>query len=380
VADERIRFVAEATKPGANMAKLCRQFEISRPTGYRWLNRFRECGSVAQLYEKTRRPNRSPRKSGEELEQKVAELRGRHGWGARKLKILLGEEGWETTVITVNRILKRRGLVAAEDSHRPAPKRFEREQPNDLWQMDTKGYYRMADRTVCHPLSIIDDHSRFLVGLYALPNLEGDGVWSCMVRTMREHGVPEQMLMDHGVPWWSNTNGHGLTQFAVRLMEQGIRLLYGRPYHPQTHGKVERVHRTVNERVQQLGHPGSWTGWGPLLARIRQEYNEMRPHEALQMDRPKQHYRPSARPFQQVPRRWEYPENSEVRKLNSQGCIELNGRRYFVCEALAGREVRVQRLDDHILISFCHMYIRELLPQGGNRPVICPATDNGGVA
>ena len=140
------------------------------------------------------------------------------------------------TVRTINRILKRRGLVGKKDSNAPAVERFERSTPNELWQMDGKGEYRASDGT-CYPLSILDDHSRYAVGLYELPAFTAGRVYPCLVRTFERYGVPEAMLMDRGSVWWSTTNGYGLTWLSVRLIEQGIHLCYGRVHHPQTQGE-----------------------------------------------------------------------------------------------------------------------------------------------
>jgi transposase InsO family protein len=268
--------------------------------------------------------------------------------------VLRDEQGRRVPVRTIQRILERRGLVS-EAAHAPALQRFERSAPNELWQVDTQGRYPQPERE-CHPLSLLDDHSRYLVGLYALPALTITLAWPCLVETFRQHGVPQGMLMDRGALWWSEHHGWSLTWLSVQLIEQGIGLHYGRVRHPQTQGKVERFHRTLGAEVRHHGLPAVWNQWPGLLAAIQQDYNQRRPHEALGMRRPCELYQPS-------PRAWEYPPGSEVKRLNSQGMLEDGGRRWFVCWALAGRWVRVERVDAKLLVSYRHMYIREIDPQ-----------------
>ncbi len=174
-------------KGGVNISKLCREFGISRPTGYQWLRRYRQAGSIRAVRELSRRPYRSPTRTAFEHEQRVITLRRQHDWGAKKIRELLVREGLDLPVITINRILRRKGLVCPDQSHRPAVKRFERERPNELWQMDFKGDYALR-RGRCYPLSILDDHSRFAVGVYALLDQCGETVrmaaWFARLRRM----------------------------------------------------------------------------------------------------------------------------------------------------------------------------------------------------
>jgi transposase InsO family protein len=359
VDEERVKFVVRAASGKEGMTALCREFGVSRPTGYRWWRRFQQAGSATAMVERSRRPGHSPSQTVVEKEERVVALRRQHAWGAKKLEVLLREEGTPLTVITINRILKRRGLVRKKDSHPPALQRFERAAPNELWQMDGKGEYRGGEAT-CHPLSILDDHSRYAVGLYGLRAFTADEIYPCVVRTFERYGVPEAMLMDHGSVWWGSKNGYGLTWLSVRLIEQGIGLIYGRVHHPQTQGKVERFHRTLDEAVRYRGKPKRLAEWSETLEEFRRVYNEQRPHEALGMQRPAERYRASARSYQAEPREWEYPEGSTVGRLNQNGCLHWEGRNWYVCEALAGRRVQVEKVGELLLISYRHMYVREI--------------------
>jgi transposase InsO family protein len=377
--EQRIAFVIRARVGGRRMSALCREFGISRDTGYRWLRRYEQASSVMELCEVSRRPHHSPGQTAAEIEEKVVELRQQYGWGARKLITLLeSRHHLQLKEWTAHRILRRRGLIEARQSHRPALQRFERAAPNELWQMDGKGQYGV-EQGWCYPLTILDDHSRFAVGLYALPRWQSARIWNCLLDSFARYGMPEAFLIDHGVPWWSNTNGHGLTQFAVALIEQGIDLLYGRPYHPQTRGKIERLHRTLDQAVRFKGRPNQFAAWGELLEQFRTEYNHIRPHEALAMKPPATRYQPSPRQYAAHPRRWIYPQGAMVYRLNTQGCLDYQGHRWFVCEALAGKEVRLETVDQRILVSFRQLYVRELSQtQGRSHPLVLKAPNNGG--
>src|ERR1700693_2629208 len=304
VSEQRMRFVIRASSGKERMTALCREFGISRPTGYLWQRRYRQAASVTAVCERSRRPKQSPRRTESWKEQRGVALRQQMGWAAKKLRVLLQEEeGIPLPVRTIHRILERHGLVS-EDVHGPAPGRFERSEPNELWQMDSKGKYPLQDGE-CHVLSILDDHSRYVVGLHALPELSGEKASPCLVETFRRYGVPQAMLMDRGSLWWTAWNGWGLTQLSVRLIEQGIRLLYGRVCHPQTQGKVERFHRTLGTELRHRGVPPRFAQWPAALAEIETNYNVQRPHEALGMQRPAERSQPGPREYAEQVKPWE---------------------------------------------------------------------------
>ena len=254
VREQRVRFVVAALRRERSLSRLCREFEISRPTGRLWLERYR-AGGVAAIAERSRRPEHSPRQTAPGLEQRVVQLRLRYpDWGARKLQVLLEQEGLRLPASTIHRILLRHHLVQDQDRHAPAAKRFERACPNELWQMDFKGPKRWPQPV--GPLSVLDDHSRYLIALEALGSTQAAGVRERLERAFVECGVPEAMLMDHGVPWWSWAGPQAATTgLALWLMKQGIRLHWSGIGHPQTQGKVERFHGSLQRALNQRG-PG----------------------------------------------------------------------------------------------------------------------------
>jgi transposase InsO family protein len=373
--DQRIGFVIRAASGKETMSQLCREFQISRPTGYLWLKRYREGGSsLTAVVEKSRRPQRSPQRTTSAVETRVVKLRQQEGWGAKAIRhVLERDEGIRLGRMTVHRILERHGQIADEDRHRPATQRFERAEPNELWQMDFKGQFPMGRRQ-CFPLSVLDDHSRYLIGLRALGGTRTEGVQQSLVELFVEHGVPDAMLMDHGVPWFNAINGHGLTRLSVNLIRQGIRLYFSGVRHPQTQGKVEKFHDTLRRAVEHRNRwPNDLRQWQNEFADIRYTYNHRRPHEALNMEVPATRYRPSRRHYQAHPPDWEYPMGSIVQRLNAQGQLYWKGRYRFVCRALAGEHVRIQELDQNLLVSFRQMWIREIdLNTGHSIALIAP--------
>ena len=359
VMEERIRFVILASRGKSTVTELCREFQISRQTGYRWLNRYHESGSVESLRDRSRRPHSSPNRTADAIEDQVISVRQRYGWGARKLHHLLLHDGQEVAVSTINNILKRHGLSRKPGRGHAAVKRFERARPNELWQMDFKGD-SAVDSGRCYPLSLLDDHSRYCLGVYALPAQTTELVKAGMIKTFQRYGLPEAILMDHGSPWWSTTNVRGLTRLSVWLIKQDIKLIWSGIAHPQTQGKIERFHRTINEATSFHGRPKSIAGWQCLLERFSHEYNHVRPHEALGMAPPSSRYRPSTRRYRTTPRAWNYPEGAIVKRLNTQGCLEYRHSRYFVSEALAGERVQIETIKDKLLIKYRDMYVREI--------------------
>lgn len=375
VMNERVRFVVLALEENANFSVLCRRFGISRTTGYRWLNRYRQEGSFAALGDRSRAPHHCPHKTSPELEARVVALRQKYGWGARKLAVLLKREGIDLPVSTLNRIIKRNGLVSRPQAHRPATKRFEREEPNQLWQMDFKGRFRVAEGH-CHALSLLDDHSRYALGLYALPSTGAKGTFDCLCETFGRYGVPEAMLMDHGTPWWASQGGQGLTWVAIQLMKQDIRLYFSGFRHPQTQGKVEAFHRSLSRDWDHHGRPTTLAAATAHFDHFRHEYNHVRPHEALEMAVPADRYRRSVRAYDADPPAWDYEPDLTVTRLNSQGSLTYQGRRHFVAKPLANERVAYHEVDGKLLVQYRQMYVREIdLSTGETRGFLHPVHD-----
>jgi transposase InsO family protein len=355
VRDQRVEFVVRASR-GESLSSLCREYEISRPTGYLWLQRFGEQG-VAGVEELSRRPHLSPRRTATGIEARIVALRRqRPDWGARKLVVLLAREGLVLPVITVHRVLVRHDLVLDRESRRQATGRFEREQPNQLWQMDFKG--QKGTGAAIGPLSVLDDHSRYLVALEQTGTTRSEAVRERLEGAFRSSGLPDALLMDHGVPWWNARSPSGWTQLMVWLMKQGIHCYFSGVRHPQTQGKVERFHGSL-ERARSRAGAEQWLtqNW---LDNFRHEYNQVRPHEALGMRTPASLWRPSARAYDPNPQAWDYGAGAELRKVGQQGHIYIGDRRWKVSQALASHTVRLERIDQRVLVYFCHTLVQEI--------------------
>ena len=361
VSEQRIRFVIRANSGEESMAGLCREFGISRPTGYLWLKRGREGDGVQGLRELSRRPKTSPRRTASELEAAVvAQRQARPDWGARKLQKLLEREGISLKTETIHRILQRHDLIAEHQQHPAAIRRFERALPNQLWQMDFKGLPPEHGRT-CTPLSVLDDCSRLALGLTALRSNQGRLVREQLTSTFQQSGLPDAMLMDHGKPWWDAHQPCGWTRLSIWLMQLGIRLHFAAIRHPQTQGKVERFHRSIQAALRGRGYPPDQQSWPAWLEQFRLEYNNVRPHEALDMATPASRWRPSPRPFPEKLRDWEYDSGAELKRVRPSGVIAIAGRDYFVSAALAGQQVQLQAFSaGRILVFYCRTCVREI--------------------
>jgi transposase InsO family protein len=335
----RTEFCDLARRPEANVAALCRRYEISRTTGYRWLARA-EAGEP--LTDRARRPWRSPAQTDSAVEAAVLALRAEHPtWGARKLRRRLADLGTAEppAASTITAILHRHGVIDPAQSQARQPlTRFEAAAPNDLWQLDFTGHFAL-DRGRCHPLPVLDDHSRFLLGLGACPDEQGSTVQARLIALFRRYGLPWRILCDHGGPWGTTQSAHGLTALSVWLIRVGIAVVHGRVRHPQTQGKLERFNRTleadvvVGRRYADLrAAQAAFDGWRPI-------YNEARPHEALDLAVPLSRYAPSSRAFPERLPELVYAPGDAVRRVDAAGQISWQGRRWAVSDALAGQPV-----------------------------------------
>jgi transposase InsO family protein len=369
VMDQRVEFVLRARAGAESIAALCRDYGVSRPTGYLWLDRYQEVGSVNGLAEHSRRPLHSPQRIAAAVEAAVLGLRDKTAWGGPKIAKALERRGVRVAAATAQRILKRHGRVVPPGVQK-TKLRFAREQCNELAQMDFKGDYRLR-RGKCYPLSLLDDCSRYLHGLWPLPSPGGEGVKQSLETYFRAHGVPLSLLLDHGTPWFSTTNRQGLTWVSVWLLKQGVILRYSGIRHPQTQGKVERFHGTLKKRTKHRGEPRTLSEWRAWAVEFRQEYNFERPHEALGNKTPGEVYQAvNLRAYQEQPREWEY-SGGVVKRLNPQGQLYYRQQTYFVSEALASERVRVDELEGKLLVTFRHLTVREIdLRTGANMAVL----------
>jgi transposase InsO family protein len=339
----REEFVQLALCCEFNFSELCRRFVVSRKTGYKWLARFKAEQQVG-LNDRARRPLSSPLKTDPDMEERVVELRKRYpARGGRKLRRMLQNSGLKDVpaTSTITGILHRHQLIDPAESIKHVPcQRFERTAPNEMWQMDFKGHVPM-DRGRCHPLTILDDHSRFAVGLFACDNERTQTVQEHLTTAFRTYGLPQSILTDNGSPWGTAGAEEKYTTLTVWLMQMGVRVLHGRPRHPQTQGKDERFHRTlatevlVQHIVDLLEGQNRFNNW-------RHDYNWVRPHEALQLDLPGKRYTPSQRSFKEQLPSPEYDSSLDVRKVDKSGSISIWGISWKIGKAFVGKAVGIE--------------------------------------
>jgi len=354
----REEFVILASRTDANRRELCRRFGISPQTGYKWLSRYAQQGKPG-LTDLSRRPLNSPARTDAPLEQAVVDVRQAHpAWGGRKISRRLSDLGNATLApSTVNSILNRHGLIEQQARERSAPwTRFERDAPNALWQVDFKGYFPLAQRR-CSPLTLLDDHSRFNLGLELCSEITTPTVQEKICRVFARYGLPLQMNFDNGTPWGSPKQPGQLTELGVWLVRLGIRVTHSRPYHPQTNGKDERFHRTLKAEVLSAGGYDSFEALQLKLDRWRDVYNQQRPHEALQMATPITRYQPSPRSLPPTLPPIEYGSNDEVCRVGWAGELRFRGQRYRLSTALMHYDVAVRpdpQTDGVFEVFFAH--------------------------
>lgn len=344
--DRKKEFIGLALAEGANRRELCRRFGISPTLGYRLLARYRAEGR-AGLEERSRRPLSSPLTTPQPIEAAVLEVRAAHpAWGGRKIAAVLKRQGLAApSPSTATDILRRHGVALGTfGGGAPAFIRFEHARPNDLWQMDFKGHVPLgsgSDRL--HPLTVLDDHSRFSPVLDACANQQTATVQACLTRAFQRYGLPRRMTMDNGPPWGSGA-GDPFTPLGVWLIEQDIRIGHSRPYHPQTQGKDERFHRTLKAEVlsgpplRDLAHAAE------VFDRWRDVYNLERPHQAIGLVAPITRYSPSPRPFRQAVQPFAYGPDDQLRQVHH-GRISFAARRLRVPKAFQGKTVAVRPTD-----------------------------------
>lgn len=362
---QRQEFVILANVDKANMRQLCRRFGISPTTGYKWLGRYQADGPLG-LKDHSRRPKSSPIRTSAKVEQAVVQLRQEHpAWGGRKLQARLKTltNSAAPCPSTITAILHRHQLITPEAArqHRPY-QRFEHPHPNDLWQMDFKGDFAL-EKGRCHALSVLDDHSRFALGLVACRDQTTSTVQKALTEIFRRYGMPYRMSMDNGSPWAGLTRGkRHWTQLSVWLLRLGIRASFARPHHPQTNGKDERFHRTLK---LELLRDHAWRNLDecqPAFVAWREIYNCERPHEALGLNVPASRYQISPRSFPEHLPRIEYPDDKTVRKVERGGMISFQNHGYFVGEAFRGLHValRATTVEGRLDVYFLHQKIASL--------------------
>ena len=363
VIEQRRELVELAGKGPVPFRALCRRFGISPGTGYKWLARYRREGP-AGLRDRSRRPHSTRPQLPAAQQREIAALRRDHpAWGARTLRRYLQDHGWRRVpaASSITAVLHRHGLIGPEGPPgQRAWQRFEHPVPNALWQMDFKAPVRTL-QGLAHPLAMLDDHSRFCLCLRALANQQEAGVKQALVDTFRCYGLPDALLVDNGGPWGDDAE-HRHTALTVWLMHVGVAVSHSRPYHPQTLGKQERFHGTLQREL--LGRC-QWCGLLHLQGACdpwRHRYNFERPHQALGLAVPGSRYQPSLRAFPETLPAIAYQSGVAVRRVEATGRFSFQGRRLRAGKAFAGYPIglRPTATDGVLEILFLHHVIRQI--------------------
>jgi transposase InsO family protein len=334
-----------------SLAALCREFGVSRKTGYKWISRYVE-GGPSGLTDRSRRPHHCPQAVPEAIEWLIVQSRIDHPtWGPRKLLAWLErtkpDHSWPVAS-TIGQIIKRHGLSVPRRRCRISPPYTQPfvscDGPNRVWSADFKGWFRTGDGVRCDPLTISDNHSRYLLRCQAVAPSAHETVKPIFEAAFREYGLPEAIRTDNGPPFATTTVG-GLSRLSIWWLKLGIRPERIEPGQPQQNGRHERMHRTLKRETASPPEP-TWQRQQQVFDAFRDEYNHDRPHEALNNATPAQRYEPSSRPYPLIEPPISYPDHMIRRIVKSQGDISWHNHHIYLSETLAGELVGLRQTDD----------------------------------
>jgi putative transposase len=356
VADQRVEFVLEYNKrvrtKELTMLALCESQGVSPKSGHKWIARFDEEG-WSGLRDRSRAPRSGLHWTDPEIVSTILDVRHLFpSWGARKILDYLSdlepERPWPAASVA-HEWLKRAGLVvhssrARRFPHPGAPPSIEFTRPNQQWSIDFKGHFRTGDRKYCYPLTLADSFSRYILGCQALETTSFEKTWPVLERLFREYGLPDALLSDNGTPFSSNSVKR-LSKLSVRLLRLGIEPRLIQPGKPQQNGRHERMHKTLKAEACQ-SPARTWRLQQPRFDTFVDEFNHVRPHEALGGKPPSTIYTPSERRLPKKLPEIQYPADHEERRVRSSGEIKWQGQWLFLSDALIGERVAFHRIDD----------------------------------
>lgn len=360
--DQREEFVRETLKHRKPFRHLCGDYGISSKTGYKWMDRFYEYGWNG-FQENSRKPNKSPNRLSEDVVCDIINIKGNHlTWGAKKILELYKKRypSDPPSLSSINRIFKRAGLVKAKRRQYPKAgarmiNKMEVKAPNDLWTIDFKGWWRTSNNKRFEPLTLRDDFSRYLLLTEAMPE-NTESVKKALIRAFKCYGMPKVIHSDNGSPFGARSNILGLSQLSAWLISQGINIHFSRPGKPQDNGGHERMHKDLKNEVQ-VRFKGDFKLFQAELDLWRKEFNDIRPHEALDMKTPADVYVKSKRKYSNEDPQIDYPSDFQIRKVNQLGHIKLFNERYFITTALKGYHVGLKIIDNDQLDVFFSNYM-----------------------
>jgi len=355
---QKVLFIADYLRGVSSMSELCAHYGISRKTGYKWINRYQQQG-VDGLNEQSRTPALCPTQTPYRIQQAIIELRQQFLTrpGAKKLRVLLAQRYPDEAIpskSTIYNILYRANLVDGRRRKRqvmPYPQPFAPvKQINELWSVDYKGQFKLRNGQWCYPLTVMDHQSRYLCGCDALKGPRLKDTRAAFIRLFRHYGLPERIRSDNGTPF-ASTACAGLSRLSLWWIKLGILPERIEPGKPQQNGRHERMHRTLKQATTR---PPSthMKAQQQRFDAFRAEYNEQRPHEALEQQMPASHYSPSPRPYPERLPELHYPDYFEVRKVSSNGVVYWHNKLVYVSHLLKGERVGLEEVDDGIWVVY----------------------------
>jgi putative transposase len=347
VVSVREEFILKALEPKASLAAICREYGISRKTGYKWLERYKKGGVVA-LRDLSRRPDSSPLAVSAELVLEVVAIkRARPRWGARKVLWALEQRGVKPlpSERTVNRILERAGMVAKrkvrlKHAVPTAKPKVKADRPNALWTADYKGWWRTGDMKRCEPLTVRDQYSRFVLAVHICRSPQIQEAMQLFERLFELHGIPDMILTDNGNPFVAPNSRFGLTKLSAWWVSLGIEHVRSRKGKPSDNGGHERMHADIAYEVEAFAAPNS-EEQQRACDLWRADFNNCRPHEALGMKTPAQVYKSNPESYSGKVVELVYPQHMIVRTVSGRGFFKLQGKLLPISVALAGFAIGV---------------------------------------
>ena len=351
--DSKLKFVSLAMENIFNMNELCSFFNISRKTGYKWLNRYMEEGPEG-LRDKPRTPNHIPHRTSKEMKSFIVTCRKKHPtWGARKISQKAQQIAPELSLpseTTINNILNQAGLIFKKRRRRkvahPGRPALTAKNPNDVWTTDYKGEFKTRDGLYCYPLTILDEYSRFLFGCQGLYSNNYEGAFKVFKKAFKEYGLPKNIKSDNGVPFASNGLAR-LSKLSAWWIKLGINPVFIQPSSPYQNGVHERMHKTLKNE-STIPPSGNMKTQQRRFNRWKDEYNFHRPHEALEGKYPSQIYRPSLKEYPSKLQNIDYPNHFEVRFVGSNRCFSWHQNIIFTSAAVENEYIGLEEVTDGV--------------------------------
>lgn len=381
----RIEFVFLASHESVNFSQLCREFNISRKTGYKWLNRYRSEG-IQGLRTRSHRRHNYPEAIPGNIVAEIIRLRNLHpGWGPKKLRVLMLRENFSPddipSISSIVRILKKAGLSVPKGRGRPRKYKpsgdlTEAKESNQVWTADLKGWWRTKDGSRCEPLTVRDLFSRYILCAKPLQTKSIQEVQAVFENLFQKHGLPDVIRTDNGTPFASLNGLHGLTKLSAWWISLGIKPERIRLGHPEDNGGHERMHADIAREIER--RPALTVKDEAIrLENWRLEFNNVRPHESLKLLTPSQIYRPSSRFYGGIAFDYDYPETHEIRKVKKGGTIVFRGEEIYISQSLSGFKIGLKKIDSVTYeATFCGLRLGEIFCSSDSKSKFVVRTSN----